>query len=89
MDRVSARRRKVKWTLAEERGGACVICGYRKYIGALHFHHDDAKSKSFGVAARGATIAIARLREEAKKCTLLCANCHAEVEGGVTDLPVK
>jgi hypothetical protein len=25
------------------------------------------------------------LREEAKKCALLCANCHAEVEAGYTE----
>jgi hypothetical protein len=25
--------------------------------------------------------------KEAKKCVLLCANCHAEVEAGVTCLP--
>jgi hypothetical protein len=27
------------------------------------------------------------VREEAKKCVLLCANCHAEVEGGVAEVP--
>jgi hypothetical protein len=30
-----------------------------------------------------------RSREEAAKCVLLCANCHAEVENGVADLPVS
>jgi ferredoxin len=26
-------------------------------------------------------------REEAAKCALLCANCHVEVEAGITTLP--
>jgi hypothetical protein len=29
------------------------------------------------------TLGIARMREEARKCVLLCANCHAEVEAGL------
>ena len=28
------------------------------------------------------TRSLERLREEAGKCVLLCANCHAEVESG-------
>ena len=30
---------------------------------------------------------LARCRQEAAKCVLLCANCHAEVEAGVAELP--
>jgi hypothetical protein len=29
------------------------------------------------------------MREEAAKCVLLCANCHAEVEGGAASLPER
>jgi hypothetical protein len=28
-------------------------------------------------------MALERLRAEARKCVLLCANCHAEVEAGM------
>lgn len=66
-----------------ERGGACENCGYDRYLGALQFHHRDPATKEFGVAEAGRTLGIARLREEAKKCILLCANCHAEVEAGL------
>jgi hypothetical protein len=31
--------------------------------------------------------ALSAAREEAGKCVLLCANCHAEVEAGVATLP--
>lgn len=86
---VSKRRRKVKEILVSEAGGQCSLCGYRRYAGALQFHHVDPGSKSFGLGVRGITRSIAKLREEASKCVLLCANCHAEVEAGVTELPVK
>lgn len=86
---VARRRRKVKEILVAEAGGACVCCGYSEHVVALQFHHLDPSAKSFGLGVRGITRSIARLREEASKCVLLCANCHAEVEAGVTVLPVK
>jgi hypothetical protein len=30
---------------------------------------------------------IARFREEAKKCVLVCANCHGEIEAGLIESP--
>lgn len=89
MDRVSARRRRVKEILIEERGGKCIICGYDRYVGALQFHHVDSDEKEFAISRNGATLGIDKLRAEAEKCEVLCANCHAEVEHGITILPVK
>jgi hypothetical protein len=89
MQRVAERRRRNKWVLAEEAGGKCVRCGYDKFIGALQFHHLDRKEKSFGLAQNGSTMGLDALREEAKKCVLLCANCHSEVEHGRGDLPLE
>lgn len=89
MERVSARRRKVKRILIEEAGGRCAICGYHKFAGALQFHHLDPAQKEFGVSRKGAIIGIAALRAEASKCVVLCANCHAEVEHGMAELPIN
>jgi transposase len=86
---VSRRRRKVKEMLVTEAGGKCVLCGYARHLAALQFHHVDPATKSFGLGVRGITRSIARLREEASKCVLLCANCHAELEVGAVELPVK
>ena len=83
---VTKRRRKVKQILVEEAGGECVICGYDRCVAALDFHHINPEEKSFGLAECGVTIAIQKLREEAKKCVLLCRCCHAEVEAGITEL---
>lgn len=81
-ERVSRRRRRLKEILVAEAGGACVACGYDRYIGALQFHHLDRREKRFQLAGRGLTRALSTLRREAEKCVLLCANCHAEVEAG-------
>ncbi|HMJ33777.1 MAG TPA: hypothetical protein VK501_07655 [Baekduia sp.] len=88
-DHVTERRRRVKLLLVEDAGGACAICGYDRYPGALQFHHADPTSKAFEISGRGVTRALEAARAEARKCVLLCANCHAEVERGVTDLPVR
>lgn len=86
-DRVAAWRRRAKRRLVEEFGGGCALCGYDRSLAALQFHHLDPQSKEFGLALQGRIRAYERLRKEAEKCVLLCANCHAEVEAGVTSLP--
>lgn len=87
MDRVAAQRRKNKEVLVKEHGGKCKICGYDKHIGALQFHHINPDEKNFGIAAKGRTYGIAKLREEAKKCILVCSNCHAEIEHNNISIP--
>ena len=79
---VSERRRHVKRVLVEEAGGCCTQCGYAGSLAALQFHHVDPATKRFAIAARGVTRSLATAREEAAKCVLICANCHAEVEAG-------
>jgi DNA-binding transcriptional MerR regulator len=81
-ERVAERRRAVKRILVSEAGGCCSRCGYDRCIAALQFHHLDPATKSFTLSKNGATQSIERAREEARKCILLCANCHAEVEAG-------
>ena len=82
-ERVAERRRAIKRILIEEAGGRCSACGYDRLPAALHFHHLDPATKKFGLADGGQSRGLARARAEAKKCILLCGNCHAEVEGGV------
>lgn len=84
---VSRRRRKVKRVLVEEAGGKCAVCGYGRSLAALEFHHVDPADKRFALSLRGVTRSIEKARAEAQKCVLLCANCHAEVESGVLELP--
>jgi transposase-like protein len=84
---VIRRRRKMKEILVREAGGRCCICGYERCYAALEFHHLDPAEKRLEINARGVAWALDKLRLEAKKCVLLCANCHAEVERGVAVVP--
>jgi transposase len=86
---VARRRRVVKQTLVEEAGGKCALCGYDRSQGALQFHHLEPREKAFPLSRKGISRSIAKSRIEARKCVLLCANCHAEVENGVVELPIK
>ena len=82
MERVAEWRRRTKARLVQEAGGKCAACGYERCLAALQFHHLDPGKKSFALSLRGVTRSMDKLREEAAKCALLCANCHAEVEAG-------
>jgi hypothetical protein len=83
---VVRRRRRVKTILIAEAGGSCRLCGYDGCPAALVFHHLDPTAKEFGVAYAGMARSIERLRAEVCKCILLCSNCHAEVESGVSSI---
>ena len=84
--RVSEWRREAKRRLVARAGGACAACGYDRHVGALHFHHRVPSEKVFALGGRGLSRPWAALIAEADKCVLLCANCHAEVEGGIAIL---
>jgi transposase len=86
---VARRRRKVKSILVEEAGGCCCVCGYDRNMRALHFHHLDPALKRHEINAKGVAVALEKLRAEARKCVLLCSNCHAEVEDGLATVPAS
>ena len=86
---VSKRRRSVKRILVEEAGGACILCGYRRCHRALEFHHLDPRMKECDLGRTGVSRSLARCRAEARKCVLLCSNCHAEVEARITAVPLN
>lgn len=79
-------RRQKKERLVEMLGGKCVVCGYNRYAGALDFHHTNPKAKSFALSVKGLSYSWKSLVREAKKCVLVCKNCHAEIEAMVTTL---
>jgi hypothetical protein len=82
-EQVADRRRRVKRILVDEAGGSCALCGYDRCVAALQFHHLDPTEKCFALSSEGSTRGIDAARAEARKCVLLCGNCHAEVEAGV------
>lgn len=75
---IGAHKRRIKQILVKEHGGKCVRCGYDRNIKALQFHHINPKEKEFSLSQT--TRSLQSARKEMKKCILLCANCHVEVE---------
>lgn len=72
-----------KERLAEEIGKSkCKRCGYNTSIEALEFHHLDDTTKNFTISSN-MNKAYESLLKEAKKCIVLCANCHRELHAGV------
>ena len=67
-------------------GGKCENCGYSKCLNALQFHHKDPTQKKFTIsdAIFGmGSITEENLQNEITKCSLLCANCHAELHSNI------
>lgn len=82
---VTRRQQTIKRTLVADAGGCCSICGYDRCIANLQFHHVDPATKSFGMStATGKSLAA--YREEARKCVLVCSNCHGEIEAGIVSI---
>jgi len=75
--------RKIIYSSLENK---CCICGYDKCEDALALHHIDPAIKELTFASSWG-LAIETLKEEAKKCILLCCRCHAEVHAGITKAP--
>lgn len=75
--KVSEKRREIKRKAIAYKGGKCERCGYNKCENAMHFHHLDPTQKDFGIGS-GHTKRWEKIKPELDKCTLICANCHAE-----------
>jgi len=85
---VSSRRKKLRETAIKYKGGKCAICGYKKCIQALDFHHLSG-NKDFGISEKGMTKSWEKIKKEIDKCILVCANCHRELHNSITQLPVE
>jgi len=83
----SVRRQRLKEMIVQEGGGSCQICGYKKCLKALDFHHLNEKNKSFNLDVRGLTRSWDVIVNEVHKCVLVCSNCHREIHAGLIKLP--
>lgn len=80
--RVHKNKKEYRWKVEQHKLNlGCSRCGYNKCAGALHFHHIDPSEKEFMISkAFCRSMSKDKLDKELKKCILLCANCHAEIE---------
>lgn len=68
-----------KELLVDMFGGCCQNCGYSKCLAGLDFHHIDPNSKTFDISRNYLNRSIDEIILEAKKCIILCSNCHREL----------
>jgi len=54
----------------------CEECGYKGHFAALHLDHLDPSKKYLAVSSMQ-THTISKVKNEIRKCRVLCANCHA------------
>lgn len=70
-------RGKNDWVLSLKESGECKKCGFNTHLAALDFHHLEPSKKEFGVSSRAySTKDRESIKNEIKKCIILCANCH-------------
>ena len=86
-DAVTRWRRNTKARIVASMGGSCVVCGYSHCLRALAPHHLNAETKGFSVSNGKNNRSWKHIVKELRKCVLLCANCHAEVHAGITEIP--
>ena len=86
VEAVQRRREKLKLLAVEYKGRECEVCGYKKCVNALEFHHIDPNEKEFGVGENGYTRSIEAIKKELDKCILVCSNCHREIHAGLIDV---
>lgn len=70
--RKASYREEVRKYLSENPCTKCNEADPRK----LSFHHREPDKKSFGIAASVSLRNLLELKEEIKKCDVLCGNCH-------------
>ena len=87
MSKATSRRRlRLKKMLVDSKGGKCQICGYSRCLVALDFHHIDESTKSFELSQRDLMRSWKKIQDEARKCLLVCSNCHREIHSGMVKL---
>lgn len=83
-------RNRAKHRIVEALGGKCIICGFDKWTESLDFHHINPKEKLFNLSSLGISKGSKNWKsivEEARKCVILCANCHRAYHSGHAELP--
>jgi hypothetical protein len=65
----------------------CGRCGYNKCLAAIEFHHKNPSEKLFMISKKLKSNSpkgsnADAIRQEIKKCEIVCANCHREIHNG-------
>ena len=66
--------------------GKCCLCGFNQFSEALEFHHVIPEEKEFPLSSN-VMKSLDKQLNEARKCVLVCANCHRGIHGGYLQIP--
>lgn len=82
-ERNTAQRARTRSIINEAKSSGCVVCSERE-TACLDFHHLGGKDMNVSeMLARNDD----RVKEEIKKCVVLCSNCHRKHHAGLLDIP--
>jgi predicted nucleic acid-binding Zn ribbon protein len=75
---VNRKKKQTKQKAIDYKGGMCNICGYKKSVDALEFHHIDRSNKDFSLSGNYCH-SWHKIKKELDKCICVCSNCHREI----------
>lgn len=79
IDRNKLRQEKLKEYLKNIKLNSCCSKCTESHIACLDFHHIDKTTKKSSVANIVKSGQLNLLKEEIKKCIILCSNCHRKL----------
>lgn len=84
-------RKTIKHRIVESFGNKCACCGQSFEDCCYDLHHINPQDKEFNISKdqfNGAKSWL-KIRDELKKCNLVCANCHRLIHAGIIDNPTQ
>lgn len=73
-----------EFILRIKKRASCPLCGEKRYW-VLEFHHLDKNDKEYNIARMPSYgYSIKKIKEELRKCIILCANCHKDLHHGIS-----
>ena len=54
----------------------CAFCGYKQHYAALEFDHINPSEKLGTISQAYKSWGMKKIKDEIRKCQVLCANCH-------------
>ena len=79
-------RKKLKSALVYAFGSKCCCCQHSFEDELYDFHHKNPKEKSFAIGNARTSHTKQEILDEAKKCCMVCANCHRRIEYGYINI---
>lgn len=65
-----------KKALRQVFGTTCSVCDDELFPKEMEFHHRESDTKSFHIGKMIHVVSLEELLDEAKKCDVVCRNCH-------------